>query len=236
MTCVCLTVACVAVFAACGEEENVKPQYAYYTFDLTEDGSGLVIDVSFASRLPAGALVLPAQSYYYPDERGGEVKEHDTPKDIVCIADGAFEGCDLLTSVSIGGTYRTVGASAFKNCTNLVSVSFPSHEKVTDAPELAIPDGAFQGCRALTAVYGNPVVTSVGARAFDSCLALSSLGFQWKDGFAVGEKAFYFDVSLPSFDLSRAGSVGSRAFGGWDENRITKPQNTDNFASDWNEE
>ena len=55
---------------------------------------------------------------------GGEytVKEGCTE-----IADGAFEGCTTLTSIS-GADVKTVGSSAFSGCTALANVDLPAVE------------------------------------------------------------------------------------------------------------
>ena len=57
---------------------------------------------------------------------GGEytVKEGCTE-----IADGAFEGCTTLTSIS-GADVKTVGSSAFSGCTALANVDLPAVESL----------------------------------------------------------------------------------------------------------
>lgn len=208
----CLIAVCAAVFAACGEDETVKPNYSYYTFDIY--GEGLVLSVTNRSTLPHGDLTLPTQSYYYPDEVGGEVKLHDTPRPVVRIADGAFAGCNLLTSVTIGDSYLELGEGCFKMCTKLKTVNFPAVKKSDEAKEIAIPAETFYDCYELTAITGNPVVTAVGDRAFYSCKALSTMEFQYKDGFTIGDEAFFYTVSLHNFDASKAGKIGTDAFNG----------------------
>ena len=63
--CLCLVAAGAALFTACGEEEVVRTQYSYYTFTYDDELKGLVLDVSYSSLLPSGALSLPCESYFY---------------------------------------------------------------------------------------------------------------------------------------------------------------------------
>lgn len=218
---ICLIAVSVVAFTACGESELGKPSYPYYYFDLSEDGNGLVLSVSNRNLLLSEDLTLPTQSYYYPDVAGGEEKEHDVPKDVVKIADGAFKGFDKLKSVTIGNTYRELGEGCFEKCTSLTTVAFPSTKKNDEAGKIAIPANAFNGCTELKSITGNTVVTAVGDRAFYECIKLSSMEFQWENGYVIGEEAFFYTASLHNFDASKAGKVGKDAFKG---SAVQEPQ------------
>ncbi len=209
---ICLIAVSAAAFTACGENDAAHLRYAYYSFDLY--GDGLVLSVGSRSLLPGGDLTVPQQSFYYPDKPGGEVVDHDVAKPIIKIADGAFNGIELITSVTFGENIKELGEGCFENCTGLQSVTFPSHKKSNEAPEIAIPANAFKGCNNLRKISGNPVVTSVGDRAFYGCLALSDMEFQYRGGYSIGDEAFYYCVSLHSFDVSSAGEIGTDAFKG----------------------
>ena len=69
--------------------------------------------------------------------------------------------------ITFDGNITTIGTEAFKNNTNLSSITIP--EGVT-----SIGNYAFIGCKALTAVTIPEGVTSLGSYAFSSCSAMES--------------------------------------------------------------
>ena len=70
---------------------------------------------------------------------------------VTSIGNGAFNGCDGLTSVEIPNSVTSIGYSAFYNCTGLTSVTIPN--SVT-----SIGEYAFAECSSLTSVtIGNSV-------------------------------------------------------------------------------
>lgn len=218
---------CAFAFTACGEEEGAPDAnpYPYYTF--TKSGETLVLDVSLKSQLPVGALTLPASSYYYADTEGGEMTKHDTAVPVSAVAAGAFERAGRLTSVTVGNTYVTLGENAFYGCGGLTSVTLSGIK--------AIPSGAFAYCTELKSVSSDASVESVGDKAFLSCLKMNTLGVTWADEFSVGESAFFYTISLRSIDLTKAKTVGSHAFQGWqpDQQTITEPADKSLWAQDW---
>lgn len=219
---------CAFAFTACGEEEGAPASDPYPYYTLTKVGAGLTFDVSLMSQLPAGALTLPASSYYYADTAGGEVTKHDAPLPVTAIADGAFKHAGRLTSVVIGSTYESLGVSCFEGCGSLTSVQLS--EKVT-----AIPAGAFKYCTELKTVTGGAALASVGDEAFQSCSKLNKLEVSWADSFTVGESAFFYAISLRTIDLTKATKVASHAFQGWQSGQtITAPHDKSGWASDWN--
>ena len=61
------------------------------------------------------------------------------------IADCAFEGCESLTSITIGNSVTSIGEAAFYKCSSLTSVTIPN--SVT-----SIGGSAFKECSSLTSV------------------------------------------------------------------------------------
>lgn len=219
---------CAFAFTACGEEEGAPESDPYPYYTLTKVGSGLTLDVTLMSQLPAGALTLPASSYYYADTADSKVTKHDSPLPVTAIAPGAFKHAGRLTSVVIGSTYESLGESCFEGCGSLTSVQLS--EKVT-----AIPASAFKYCSELKSVTGGATVASVGDEAFLSCSKLNTLELNWADNFTVGDSAFFYAISLRSIDLTKASRVASHAFQGWQSSQtITEPRDKSGFAADWN--
>ena len=102
--------------------------------------------------------------YSYPD--GGPWSKSDIKR--IIIGDGittiggyAFRDCSNLTSVTIPNSITTIGVAAFADCSALTSVTIPN--SVT-----TIGEAAFVSCRALTSVTIPNSVTKIGNYAFDN--------------------------------------------------------------------
>lgn len=85
------------------------------------------------------------------------------------IGDRAFAGCPL-TSVKLPEGLKTLGASAFQDCTALGSVTLPAGLETLGA-------SAFQGCAELGTITVPGSVTAVGDRAFAGCSGLTRVFF-----------------------------------------------------------
>ena len=87
------------------------------------------------------------------------------PEGVTSIGDGAFYGCDSLTSVTIPEGVSSIGDGAFYDCDSLTSVTIPSSVS-------SIGDGAFAYCDSLTSVTIPESVTEIGNHAFYNCGSL----------------------------------------------------------------
>ena len=103
-----------------------------------------------------------------------------------------------ITSIE-NSEVTSIGANAFRKCTNLTSVSLPN---VT-----SIDVSTFQDCTNLTSV-SLPNVTSIGANAFYNC-NLTSVSFP--NVTSIGVSAFY-NCNLTSVSLPNVTSIGVSAF------------------------
>ena len=97
------------------------------------------------------------------------------------IGDRAFAGCPL-TSVKLPEGLKTLGASAFQDCTELGSVTLPAGLETLGA-------SAFQGCAELGTVTLPGSVTAVGDGAFAGCSGLTRVFFDGAPP-AVGSAPF----------------------------------------------
>ncbi len=110
------------------------------------------------------------------------------PDTVTEIGMGAFDA-DHLPEASIGGVIlgnklTTIGNKAFKNCSNIDSVTFPN-------TLTAIGDNAFEGCTSIQSVVIPSNVTSIGGYAFYNCSALKTLRFDaCKSGILCGGGIF----------------------------------------------
>ena len=73
-----------------------------------------------------------------------------------------------IKTVKISSGVTTVGARAFKDCTNITSVSLPA--TLTD-----IKEWAFKGCEKLTSISIPNGVKTIGAYAFSACVKLKHI-------------------------------------------------------------
>jgi sorbitol-specific phosphotransferase system component IIA len=121
------------------------------------------------------------------------------------IGDEAFKQCTDLTSVTIPDGVTTIGDYAFVDCTGLTSVTIP--DGVT-----SIGDNAFWACSGLTSVTIPDGVTSIGNSAFWACTGLTSVTIP--DGVTtIGDYAFSYCSGLTSVTIpDGVTSIGNHAF------------------------
>ena len=89
------------------------------------------------------------------------------PDGVEKIANISFGGSPL-TSLTLPGTVKSIGSSAFDGCSRLTSISLP--DSLT-----TIVGGAFKDCSNLRSLKLPPSVTRIGPKAFANCRALKSL-------------------------------------------------------------
>lgn len=87
---------------------------------------------------------------------------------VTSIGEGAFSGCQKLSSVSILVSVTSIGTEAFYDCPSLGTVILPDSLKT-------IADWAFWGCESMTSLTIPDAVVSIGGYAFDGCVGLTSL-------------------------------------------------------------
>ena len=133
------------------------------------------------------------------------------------IDNSAFKGCTGLTSVTIGNSVTSIGKYAFDGCTGLASII------VEDGNAKYHSDGnclietesktLIFGCKT-SVIPSDGSVTSINARAFDSCSGLTSIEIP-DNVTSIGDNAFAFCTGLTSVIIgSGVTSIGEYAFGG----------------------
>ena len=129
---------------------------------------------------------------------------------------GAFYGCSMLRSVTIGNSVTSIGDEAFSGCSRLATVNYnatnctsvgmsgnsafyrcSSLTTLNIGPNVTcIPNNAFNGCRELTGTLTIPnSVTSIGIGAFRDCSGLTSVKIP-NSVESIGVSAFYNCSSL----------------------------------------
>ncbi len=87
---------------------------------------------------------------------------------IEVLSDGAFKNCTDMTSVTIPVSVTNIGRWTFENCSSLTSVTIPN--SVT-----SIGEGAFSGCSGLTSVTLGTSVEVIEEYAFGACTAIETI-------------------------------------------------------------
>ena len=128
------------------------------------------------------------------------------PESLTSIGQSAFEGCSSITSLSIPGNV-TYFYRAFRYCTSLQSVTFP-----TSATFTKIADSAFSGCTNLTTTSIPANVTKVQQNAFSDC-GFTQMPEGWgRQGLSYDSTPFY-GCQLQTVELgSGITTLGAGAF------------------------
>ena len=91
---------------------------------------------------------------------------------------GAFSYCTALTSIEIPASVETIGASAFKGCSSLATVTFENGSQLKTIGGGSYSSGAFSDCTALTSIEIPASVETIEAAAFQECSSLATVTFE----------------------------------------------------------
>lgn len=125
---------------------------------------------------------------------------------VTSIGTGAFQGSAAI-GAEIPASVKTIGGSAFRNCSNLASV------KISEGVE-SIGENAFRGCGQLQSITIPASVGSVGSAAFMECQELTQAVFaSGSKTVAMGDNLFTKCYKLAKVTLpSRIDRVGAGMF------------------------
>ena len=144
---------------------------------------------------------------------------YDTTKIVISngvtgIGEGAFCYFTELTSVSLPGSLKSIGAYAFRGCSSLKSVVIP--DSVT-----SIGEGAFYRCSALTTATVSNSVSRISYGTFMSCENLISVTIP-NSVKSIGEKAFYNCGSLTDVYYKGSAAQWNAVMVGLDNDSLQK--------------
>ena len=168
-------------FSGCSSLQKFNGKFA------STDGRCLIMEGVLNSFAPAGII------------------EYTIPDSVTSIGNGAFSGCNSLTSVTIPDSVTTIGYSAFNRCSSLTSVTIP--DSVT-----SIGSSAFYGCSSLASVTIPDSVTTIEQMAFYNCSSLASVTIP-NSVTSIGIWAFHGCSSLTSVTIGESvTTIGQEAF------------------------
>jgi len=156
---------------------------------------------------------------------GGAVAIPSTINDlpVTSIGDRAFRDCTNLTSVTIPNSVSSIGQEAFGGCYSLTNVAIP--KSVT-----SIGRDAFYGCAGLTSVLIGNSVTSIGDGTFKGS-GLRSVTIP-DSVTSIGRDAFYGCTGLASVLIGNSvTSIGDGSFEGTSLTNITIPDSVTNIGN-----
>lgn len=182
-----------------------------------------------ASELYTGSLIIPESISY-----------NETTYTVAAIANDAFIGSKLLTSIFIPSTVQTIGNGAFTGCSGLETISVSEANKVFESSKgilykknpssiffvpknianditikegiTVIPSSAFQNCKRVTTITIPDNVTTIEDGAFADCTNLEEIFFG-KSVKTIGVNAFKACNSLYIVTIpSSVTSIASSAF------------------------
>lgn len=108
------------------------------------------------------------QLVYYPS--GKRESSFSIPNCVTTIGNGAFSGCDKLTSICIPDSVTSINDYAFCGCDGLTSIVIPKSVE-------SIGNGAFCECENLSSINIPKGVTSIGQASFGDCYKLTTITF-----------------------------------------------------------
>mgnify|MGYP003293015244 CR=1 FL=1 len=127
------------------------------------------------------------------------------PATLKSIGREAFYGCSRLETMELPDGVTTMGQNAFDNCSSLQSIDFGSSLR-------AVPYFAFYDCKELTSITLPASVTSIEGYAFSGCSKLASVVLPPRLE-SIGGSAFSRCSSLTELRIpSAVHTIGDNAF------------------------
>ena len=104
------------------------------------------------------------------------------------VKDNAFYGAKWLENVTLGNSVKLIGSSAFRDCSNLRTITIEQDHSMLET----ISKDAFNGCSRLESIILPPTLKSIGKAAFRNCAQLSRIVIPANTTFQTNEDTEIF--------------------------------------------
>ena len=141
---------------------------------------------------------------------------------LISIGKSAFAGCISISEIHIPNTCGKIEMAAFKNCSNLVTVSLPDYNLLTAEQQdefsqfTSINHELFENCTSLKNVNIPNGVTQIADRAFAHCTDLEYLYIP-ESVTSINDDAFEGDINLTVYTPYQEGSTPRKWEKGWNK-------------------
>ena len=248
--CGCISLTLIAIPNSVISIEYEAFAYCDGLTSITIPSSVTSIDYSFSGCSNLASIVVEAGNTVYDSRNGCNAiietatnrliagcKNTVIPNTVTTIGDGAFNGCDGLTSITIPSSVTSIDYS-FSGCSNLASIVVEAGNTVYDSrngcnaiietatnrliagcKNTVIPNTvttigeiAFSGCSGLMSITIPNSVIAIEYEAFCGCSGLTSVTIP-NSVAVIGHYAFAFCRGLTSVTIGNSvHNIGDRAF------------------------
>lgn len=167
-----------------GIKYSVNKDGTYTVTSYVREGNATEIVIPAVYEKAAVTAIAP-----YAFENCSYLTSVTISNSVKTIGEYAFSGCTGITSINIPESVTTVDSYAFKDCTGLVTLTVAPNSDEDSKRALSIESYAFYGCEKLAGAVDSEsqldpkpsvltlpeCVASIGAHAFDGCVALTSV-------------------------------------------------------------
>ncbi len=181
----------------------------------------LALIMIMSSLFAVGSSAVDVNGFTFADKNGDykltgisaslsgeiEIPSKVNDKNVVEIAEGAFDNNMRITGVKIPATVTVVNKYAFRGCINLRKAEFASSSSA-----VSVRERAFSGCEKLETITMPENISLISKNCFENCYALS--GISIPDTVTnIADEAFIHCISLADVVIPASVSlIGSRAF------------------------
>ncbi len=119
------------------------------------------------------------------------------PGTVKTIGFSAFNGCTNLTNPAIPTSVTLIDEHAFEECTSITAITVPDSTAANQTK--TIKDSAFNKCNSLTSVHIGKEVTTIGKGAFAGCTSVAEMTLPFVGSSASATSASNSDTASTLF-------------------------------------